>query len=42
VTEAGEQLYEANATTHHVKIPSVQAGIIHLYAPSLTFITEQS
>ncbi|KAH8766420.1 S-adenosyl-L-methionine-dependent methyltransferase [Hyaloscypha sp. PMI_1271] len=34
-TEAGEQLYEANATTHHVKIPSVQAGKIHFYDQGL-------
>lgn len=30
VDEVGEQLYEANAATHHVKLPSVQAGMIHL------------
>jgi hypothetical protein len=30
VSEVGEQIYKANATTYHVKIPSVQAGMIHL------------
>jgi hypothetical protein len=30
VSEVTEQLYEANDATRHVKVPSVQAGIIHL------------
>jgi hypothetical protein len=30
VREVSEQLYEANDATRHAKIPSVQAGIIHL------------
>ncbi|KAE9375979.1 S-adenosyl-L-methionine-dependent methyltransferase [Stipitochalara longipes BDJ] len=35
VNEVGEQLYEANAATHHVKLPSVQAGMIHFYDQGL-------
>jgi hypothetical protein len=26
VNEVGEQLYEANVATHHIKLPSIQAG----------------
>lgn len=35
INEVDECVYEANATTRHLQVASVQAGLIHLFVPSL-------